>query len=174
MDPAKLREALGLTPDSSDTEVTAALASAGLAPSSTPAAPAAGDPTPDPAPALPPPVPTVSAGSSDAVLLDPAQYNALRQQAQRGDEAWRKLRENECEQVLDTAIKAGKFPPARRDHWKTLWAADPDGTKATIDKLAANVIPVSASGYPGVGDETETDIVYGSMYPDTKVGAGRG
>ena len=174
MDPAKLREALGLTPDSSDTEVTAALASAGLAPSSTPAAPAAGDPTTDPAPVLPPQVPAVTAGASDAVLLDPAQYNALRQQAQRGDEAWRKLRENECEQVLDAAIKAGKFPPARREHWKTLWAADPDGTKATIDKLAANVIPVSASGYPGVGDETEVDIVYGSMYPDMKVGAGRG
>lgn len=166
MDPAMLRESLGLAPDASDDEVRTAFASS-LAP-----------PTPDPAPAgetaaVPAASAAAAAVTSDAVILDPAQYAALRAQAMRGDEAWRKMREAECEQILDAAIKAGKFPPARRDHWKALWAADPDGTKATIDKLAANVIPVLASGFPGVGDEAEVDIVYAAMYGD-KAGAGRG
>lgn len=169
MDPAKIREALGLQPGASDDEVRTALSSAGLA-----SAPAV---TPEPEPAAEPLAPVVAASpaaTADAVILDPAQYSALRQQAMRGDEAWRKLRENECEQVLDAAVKAGKFPPARREHWKTLWAADPDGTKQTIDKLASNVIPVSASGYSGVSDATEIDMVYAAMYPDTKVGGLRG
>jgi hypothetical protein len=167
MDPAKIRERLGLDDDVSDDDVMEALVYAGFTPAPEPAAEEA---------VLPPTVVPVAAagGASDAVLLDPAQYNALRQQAQRGEEAWRKLRENECEQVLASAVKAGKFPPARREHWKTLWAADPDGTKATIEKLAANVIPVSASGYPGVGDETEQDLIYSAMYPDTKAGGSRG
>lgn len=170
-DPAKLREAFGLNADATDEEVRAAVTSAGLASPTPPAAPAVGDTTTD---APPVSAPSAHAATSDAVILDPAQYAALRAQAMRGDEAWRKMRETECEQILDDAIKAGKFPPARREHWKTLWAADPDGTKATIEKLAANVIPVLASGFPGVGDEAETDIVYAQMYPDTKVGVGRG
>lgn len=171
MDPAKMREALGLAADASDDEVKAALASAGLA--GAPPAPPTPEPEPDAAETLPPVVP-VPAAASGAVVLDQAMYATLRQQAQRGDEAFRKLRENECESVLDGAVKAGKIPPGRREHYKTLWAADPEGTKQLIDGLAANVIPVMASGYPGVGDETEQDLIYAAMYPDSKVGGGRG
>jgi hypothetical protein len=167
MDPAKLREALGLSADASDTDVGAALAAAGLAtlpPVPSPADLPAGDP---PADVLPPAVPTpVAASTSDAILLDPAQYRALQAQAARGDEAWRKMREAECETVLDAAVKAGKFPPARRDHWKQLWAADPDGTKDTIGRLEAGVIPVTAAGYAGVGDESAENMLYGKIYPE--------
>jgi hypothetical protein len=164
MDLAKLREGLGLGADLSDEQVQAALDAAGITV----------QPAPPPDPADPPGDPVVLASKvptlagSDAVLLDPAQYNALRTSAMRGEDAWRKMRENECEAVLDEAIRAGKFPPGRRDHWKALWAADPDGTKATIDKLAANVIPVMATGYPGVTDESEVDLVYASMYPEAR------
>jgi hypothetical protein len=178
MDPAKIREALGLTAEAPDTEVQAALAAAGLAPATAPGDPApptpSGDATADPA--LPPVVPQpVNASSGDAILLDPVQYNALRVSAARGEEAWRKMREAECGAVLDAAIKAGKFPPARREHYERLWASDPDGTKDMVEKLAANVIPVMTSGYPGVGDETEQEMAYAAMYPDAvKVGGGRG
>jgi ATP-dependent Clp endopeptidase proteolytic subunit ClpP len=173
MDPAKLREALGLAADASDPDVTAALTTAGItvaAPAAPPAGPNPGDPAPDPAPppdTLPPRQPSLQAGvGSDAILLDPAQLRALQQQAVRGDEAYRRMKEAECETVLDAALKEGKFPPSRREHWKQLWAADPDGTKETVSRLAPNVIPVSlASGYPGVGDETEADMIYQAMYP---------
>jgi len=169
MDPAKIREALGLAADAPDDDVAAALASAGFG-----GAPAATPPVQPPADQLPP-VQPVAAASSDAILLDPVQYNALRVSAARGEEAWRKLREAECAGVLDAAIKAGKFPPARREHYEKLWAADPDGTKAMVESLASNVIPIMSSGYPGVGDETEQDLVYASMYPSTpKVGGQRG
>jgi hypothetical protein len=169
MDPAKIREALGLSAEAPDDEVKAALAAAGLTP-----APAT---EPAPAPAgetLPPVQQPVAAASGDAILLDPAQYNALRVSAARGEEAWNKMRAAECAGVLDAAIKAGKFPPARRDHYERLWAADPDGTKDMVEKLAANVIPVMTSGYPGLGDEAEQDLAYSAMYPEEKVGGRRG
>lgn len=175
MDPAVLREALGLSTEAPDDEVRAALAAAGFPP----AAPASTEPTTAPQPnsdtVLPPAVPSAASAGSDAIILDPVQYSALRVAAARGEEAWRKMREAECTGVLDAAIKAGKFPPARRDHYERLWAADPDGTKVMVESLAANVIPILSSGYPGVGDETEQDMAYAAMYPDTrKVGGGRG
>jgi ATP-dependent protease ClpP protease subunit len=175
MDPAKMREALGLAADAPDDEVRAALVTAGLA-SGAPAPPA-GPPTDPPAdaPADQPPPPVIPAAPTAGVIeLEATQYAALRQAAMRGEEAWRKMREVECEQVLDAAIKAGKFPPARRDHWKALWAADPDGTKAQIDRLAANVIPLSEAGYAGVGAEGEIDMIYAAMYSGEKVGGSRG
>jgi len=165
MDPAKFREALGLTDDLTNDEVMDALAEAGFHPAS-----GDGGGESDGGTLLPPIVPSPVTAAS-VITLDPAQYSALRVQATRGEEAWRKLRENECDSVLAAAVKAGKFPPARLDYWKKLWAADPDGTKVTVDNLQANVIPVMASGYPGVGDETETDLVYAAMYPGSKVGA---
>lgn len=167
MDPAKIREALGLTADAPDDDVVAALTAAGLAPAGAPTVTPAAPPAAPPAEDVLPPVQPVAA-SGDAVLLDPVQYNALRVSAARGEEAWRKMREAECTGVLDAAIKAGKFPPARRDHYERLWAADPDGTKVMVEQLAANVIPILTSGYPGVGDETEQDMAYGAMYPSTE------
>lgn len=160
----KYREALaGLPDDASEEDVMAALNAVGFVEDG-------GDA--ELAPRVPSPV--AAAAASGAILLDPAQYNALRVQAKRGDEAWRLLRENECDRILTEAVKAGKFPPARRDHWKALWAADPDGTKSTIESLAANVIPVMASGYSGVGEDTEQDLIYSAMYPESRGGDLRG
>lgn len=177
MDPAKIREALGLTAEAPDDEVRAALTAAGLAPAATSDATTntgAGTGSAAQEEVLAPVQPVAAAASGDAILLDPAQYNALRVSAARGEEAWLKMRANECAGVLDAAIKAGKFPPARRQHYEQLWAADPDGTKDMVEKLAANVIPVMTSGYPGIGDEAEQDLAYGAMYPEEKVGGRRG
>jgi Mu-like prophage I protein len=180
MDSAKIREALGLAADAPDDDVRAVLAAAGLAPNPTteptPPTTTTNPGTPND-PELPPTLPNPSqASASGAILLDPAQYAALRTAAARGEQAWRQMREQEGDRVLDEAIRAGKFAPARRDHYKALWAADPDGTRQLIDGLAANVIPLSVAGFPGVGDESEQDLIYAAMYPgeSTRGGGGRG
>jgi hypothetical protein len=167
MDPAKIREALGLPADASDDAVQAALLEHGLAPKpSAPAVTQVPETKEESEEQLPPVRQLPVAAGAQVITLDPEQFKALQAQARRGDEAFRQLRESECEQVLDKAIKAGKFPPARREHWKALWAQDPDGTKETIERLQSGVIPVHASGYPGVGDETEADMLYNQMFPE--------
>lgn len=171
MDPArlaKLREAYDLPADAPEADVVAAMAKD--------VPPPAPDPAPDPGggdPVLPPVVPTpVSAGDSEAVLLDPVQYKALQAQAARGDEAWQRMKAAECDSVLDAAIKVGKFPPARRDHYAARWASDPDGTKEEIGRLQPGVIPVSVSGYAGVSDETAEEALYRQLYPERFVDQG--
>ncbi len=67
--------------------------------------------------------------------------------------------------VLDNAIKAGKFPPARRSHYEALLKADPDGTTAMIETLASGMIPVTERGTDGSPD-TEASVAETSAYPD--------
>lgn len=160
MDPAKIREALDLGPDASEDEVKAAAAKAFGLPTATPAAPSDADPV---AVAAKPAAPKDDSG---VVYVDTAILAGLRQQAQRGDEAFKQLQLQRRDQILDDAIRAGKFPPARRDHWAMAFDADPDGTEAQIKQLAAGLVPVAAAGYRGADGDYEAEQVYRSLYPE--------
>lgn len=157
MDPAKIREALGLGSDASDDDVFAAIA-AGRQPTSTDPAPA--DP-PAPAPAAP-----VAAGAG-VVVLDQSIVSAMQEDAKRGREAYEQMRKNERDTIISAAINDGKFAPARREHWEKAWDADPDGTRTQIENLAKNLVPLSASGYQG-GDTYEQDETYFGLYPEAR------
>jgi hypothetical protein len=168
MDPArlaKLREVYDLPADAPEADVLAAMGADLPAPPAVvePPAPAAGT-------TLPPKVTAPPAAGSDAVLMDPEHLRLLQAQAARGDEAFRKMREAECDAVIKAAISEGKFPPAREEHYRLRWATDPDGTEDEIRRLAPNKIPVSALGYTGVGDETAAEMAYSAMYPGSSNG----
>lgn len=172
VDPNKIREALGLPADASDEQVASAivanLAALGSKPTTppTPSTPPVPPTPPTPAPTtgqdgLPP---SFASATNGALLVDPSQLAALRAAAEQGQKAYRQLKENEAERVIKAAISEGKFAPSREQFWKDLWAADPDGTKATIEGLEKNVVPVMASGFPGYTEESETDKVYRDLY----------
>jgi hypothetical protein len=78
----------------------------------------------------------------------------------------KKAADEERERVLAAAVKAGKFPRARLDHWRTAWASDPEGTRETIEKtLKAGLVPVEETGLVGGGEgDQPTD---GPAYPDS-------
>lgn len=86
-----------------------------------------------------------------AVVMDEAQVGELVSAAKRGDEAFKMLADQARDRVLDGAIKAGKFPPARREHYVSMWEKDPEGTKSYVETvLAAGLIPVeAATGHAG-------------------------
>jgi hypothetical protein len=63
--------------------------------------------------------------------------------------------------VIAAAVQQGKIPPARREHWATLYDNDPEGTKTTLAGLAS-VIPL---GERGVAATAETDGTADSSYP---------
>ena len=56
--------------------------------------------------------------------------------------------------AIMAAIQAGKIAPARRAHFEASWAADPEGTKSVLASLAPGLVPVAA--FPGYAGETET------------------
>lgn len=155
MDPVKLREALGLDSGASDDDVKAALASAGIAPA----------PAPEPTPA---PVPVTASGPG-VQLVEVSVLDALQASAKRGEEAWQMMQRDKRDSVIAAAVQSGKFAPARVEHWKRAWDADPEGTESQINNLSPNLVPLQASGFPGMNTREE-DETYFSLFPEEKKG----
>lgn len=150
MDPAKLRDALGLAADASDVEVQAALAAAGMT------APAVTDTPAPPAPTL-----TLPEG---VVAIDAETLEGLKVAASAGVRADQRLAEQDRDNAISAAVQAGKIPPARRAHFEASWAADPEGTRATLESLAPGLVPVQASGYLGDTDTADLDSEYAALF----------
>lgn len=153
MDPAKIREALGLAADASDGEVKAALVTAGLANQPDPVP----DPDPAPAPNAAPGVMQVSASVWEEQQRTIANLTEFVQEARRG----------ERDSVLAKAVEQGKFTPAQKTHFAKLWDADPQGTRDLIDNLTPNTaLAVQASGYDGDIDGKAFDREFAGLFPN--------
>jgi hypothetical protein len=150
--------ALGLEPGATDEEISAALSERlAAAPPPVTEPPVAGPaPTTDPTP----PAAEVPDGM---VLVDSATLDDLRD----GVAAARRIEQQNVEaergRILDAAVLAGKFAPARREHYEQMLVTDPEGGREAIAKLADNLIPVQERGVTG-GD---VDQVEGPAYPDS-------
>jgi len=144
-DPAKMREALGLSPDASDEEIKAELVVAGFA-----AAPPAVGNTDQ--------VLAANAAKAGLITIDPAQLHQYQEGMVRAAALAKRLEAQERDNTIAVAVKAGKFPPARREHYERMWDADPDGTRGLIESLAPGLVPVTAMGYSGGADLVEDDL----------------
>jgi hypothetical protein len=158
-----LRTRLGLAEDADEATILAALDDKLTAPT----APADGDkpaePTEPEAPALP----------EGVRMIDEAQLQELQEQAREGVAARAQQRTEARDRALDDAVKAGKFAPARRDHWARLYDADPEGTKTTLASLEAGLVPLADKGAPG-GEETKDafDAEFDAMFPPHTIAKG--
>jgi hypothetical protein len=166
MDPEVLK-ALGLPEDASAEQVTAALRDKGFA---VPTAETPPVPQPDPE----------DEQSSDGeeeeqtteetteslvelaakrglVLVDSEGWKEVQAGAKAGQTLAAKAAEQTRDQILGEAIKAGKFPPARRDHFAQLYNADPEGTTELLAGMASGMVPVVEGGaaFGEGGDGTE-------------------
>ncbi|WP_156759550.1 head maturation protease, ClpP-related [Microbacterium karelineae] len=86
------------------------------------------------------------------VTIDASALDELRTQAQAGVEARAHQKREERDRYIDNAISRGKFAAARRDNFVKLYDADPEGTRAIIDELAENTIPVAEAGFDADGE----------------------
>lgn len=98
------------------------------------------------------------------VLIDEATFQELKEGAIAARQLQKEREKQERDALLDSAIKAGKFPRARRSHYEALLSADPEGTKALIASLAKGVVPVSETGTQG--SETDSDV-RDNAYPES-------
>lgn len=71
----------------------------------------------------------------------------------------------ERDELIERALSRGKFPPYRREHFTTLYNADPEGTTRLIVGMADNVVPVEQRGDGRSGDG-EIIAGGGDAYPD--------
>lgn len=157
VDPAKIREALGLKADASDDEVKTALASAGLVVNSTPPAAPKAEETPAPK--------TEVVHASGTRVVSESVWEETQEALRRQQEFIEKVQRDERDQVIAKAVEDGKFTPAQKEHFARLWDADPKGTRELIDSLTRNsALAVAAMGYDALGDD-EFDREYASLFP---------
>lgn len=103
------------------------------------------------------------------VRMDAASAAQLKEDAKLGRKAYAKQQKDEREQFLKAAVKAGKFPRARKEHWRKLWAKDPEGTKAAIEELESGLIPVVERDEALAGDD---DVNAGAGYEQSWLSPG--
>jgi ATP-dependent protease ClpP protease subunit len=171
VDPAKIREALGLAADASDDQVKEALVSAGFtaqpnpptdqAPASVTDSATSADPAPRPDPA--PKADLVHAAGT--MTIDVAAWQEREERIKRLEAVDARRRRDERDQVIANAVQDGKFPVSRKEHWVRLWDADPEGTREVINGLTKNVVPVDALGYDTDRDGTSIDDEYKHLFP---------
>ena len=112
--------------------------------------------------------PAASTPAAGTVVLDEAQYNALRNDAAAGREARQQQLTTERENLVDAAVNDGRIAPARRDHWVNALAADP-GMADTLAGLAPGLVNLTPSGYTGgVNEASDEDDLYSKFYPTEK------
>jgi hypothetical protein len=180
-DNAKLREALGLKPDSSDDEVKTALASHPLA-ANPPAADPPQPPTP-PAPAQPEPKPVeqpepqkVNAsaipGDVPGTVVVSASIWAETQDTIKTLKAFvDKSKRDERDQVIAQAVQAGKLRPADKVQFSALWDEAPDRTRELIDRMTPNsALAVMASGYADEATDDDFEREYAGLFPPSGKG----
>jgi ATP-dependent protease ClpP protease subunit len=169
-----MRQTLGLSEDADEATITAALVESAQEAADAVPAPAA------PAPAQPaapqPEAPAAAAPSTPAgptpgtMVIDVSAWDAIQARTQRLEAADAKRRREERDQVIDQAVRAGKFPVARKEAWTALWDKDPEGTRTVIDGLAKGVVPVDEIGHALDSDE-EYDSEFAHLFPPTQKGA---
>jgi hypothetical protein len=168
MDPAKIREALGLSADAPDDEVGSALvvAAQGLVGDAGPAqqpvqASLFGDEQQE-SPSqkakglvVPPGMKLVSASAYDE------REEAIKTLMEFVAQSKREKRD----EVIAQAVRAGKFTPAQKPNFVKLWDADPEGTAVLIESLTPNTaLAVAASGYAGDVDNDALDTEYRALF----------
>jgi hypothetical protein len=97
----------------------------------------------------------------DVEVVDAAAYRALVARAVRSDQLEEDARIKTRNDLVESAIKAGKFPPARREHYRNRYDTDAEATTAAIERMAKNVVPVKERGV----DVSESELEASDAYP---------
>ena len=132
--------ALGLSPDATSEQISAAILAQQVAAQ---------------AAATEPETPQVETAElvvpEGMALVDAATLQELRNGVAAANGLVERQAKADRDSLLDTAIRAGKFPLGRRGHYETMLSADPAGGKAIIDSLSPGLVPVAEVG-------TENDV----------------
>lgn len=140
-----MRQELGLPEDADEATIVAALSEALAAQTEDPASPA--------------PVPAGMA------LVEKDVLDNLRDQAGKGAAARQQQLDEHRDRTIAQAVSDGKITPARKGHWATAWAADPEGTEQTLSTLEPGLVPVEERGHA----QTNTGgSAYDELYPTQK------
>jgi Mu-like prophage I protein len=107
------------------------------------------------------------------VMVNKEQYDATVAAAAAGQEAREQQIREADEGIVMAAIKDGKIPPARREHWLGALKADREGTKTVLASLAKGLIPLVEAGH-GFGTEDVPEVDAGLQRVEDRIFASLG
>jgi len=105
----------------------------------------------------------VEAKQQGVVQVDAATWDEIRSNAALAAKMHQDNIKAENDRTITDAIKAGKFPPSRKDHYMKLMAADREGTIAMINGLEVGTIPVNERGSSGGSEELKAGMENGNV-----------
>lgn len=109
---------------------------------------------------------TAAAAAGSVVSLDREAFAAMQREAALGRAAHERQQREDRERTIDQAIAKGKIPPARRDHWLALLAADPKGTADTLKAIPdETVVSLSEIGHTVSPDGANEDLSWFGTAP---------
>lgn len=93
----------------------------------------------------------------DIVVVDVTEFRRLRQRDRVAAqiEAAETIRDRN--ELIEEAIADGKFGPARRNHYRTRYDSDPEGTRTLIARLTPNTVPLEARGATVPDEDVDSD-----------------
>jgi hypothetical protein len=145
VDPKELREKLSLAEDASDEDVAAKLDELAALPSADDVEAQVAERVEE-AVAAARKDEREKVAASGVKTIDEAELQQLKEDAAAGRAAREQQVAAARDQTIDEAIRDGKFPPSRREHYAKLMAADEQGTRELIASLEAGTIPVRERG----------------------------
>lgn len=162
VDLIKLRKRLGLPEDADEAAIDAALDAEEETPDPDAPAPESSVESPDPEADTPAPAEPIAA----SVKLDPETYAELQRNAGLGAKAHAAQEKERVNGIVSAAVKAGKIPARRKQHYIGLCEKDEQGTVEFLNQLAPGVIPVTELGTAASAADSdgisETDTSYPS------------
>lgn len=104
-------------------------------------------------------------------VIDSEALAQLRAEAEDGRTARAERDQARRAEIVDNAIKAGKFGPARREAWLNALEVDEAGATADLERLTPGLVPVAQIGDAGDavdGDEDLYNRAFGAPQKDVK------
>lgn len=96
----------------------------------------------------------------DVVIVDVASYRRLEHRDQMAGQIEAANRLRDRNELIEEAIADGKIGPSRRDHYRTRYDSDPEGTTRLLASLTKNTIPLEERGVDAAQEEADP-----SAYP---------
>lgn len=102
-----------------------------------------------------------------ALVVDRAAHEQLVADAAKGRQAAETLDSQRRDGIVTAALQDGRIAPTSREAWRAQLDKDEDGTKALLESMPKNTVPVAEIGESGP-EATADDALYGSIYGTPK------
>lgn len=103
------------------------------------------------------------------VTIDEGTLAQLRGDAAAGRQALDTQRKERREALVSAAVRDGRIPSARKDHWLKQLEVDAEGGEAALASLQKGTIPVQEIGHDTLDDaEGQPNDLYGDLFPEHK------